>query len=330
MTGGRVQDLVDLDPVQGFRIGVDGFRRLIDGNHADPFGHGSVLAGKHRGTTPREGNPRQPRIVSTFLRSLDGSLPDYLLEALQEDLVVDEQGLHDFLGIFDKRLLQIWLEVERQANPVSEADAGAVADVADKCAGVTDGMARLVGRGPGESSSAAQMLPALLSLMLRGQNLETFRRVLCWLTDREVRVLPRFNHKHPLEPECRFKITEAGRGQPGLGRGLVLGARALPASGRLEIEIACHDAEDLSALRSGQAMLATMHALTARFLYDAVPVTYFARVARAHLAPPRLSRDRAMAACIGPYGCLDPATRPKATTRVKLDIPTPSFSGGPS
>lgn len=330
MTGGRVQDLVDLDPVQGFRIGVDAFCRLIGGNHADPFGHGSVLAGKHRGTTPREGNPREPRLVSTFLRSLDGSLPDYLLEALQEDLVADEQGLHDFLGVFDKRLLQLWLAAERQANPVSEADAGAHTDGADKGAGVIDGMARLVGRGSSESGPAAQMLPALLSLMLRGQNLETFRRVLCWLTNREVRVLPRFNHKQSLDPECRFKITRTRRGQPGLGRGLVLGARAVPASGRLEIEIECHDAADLTALRSGQAMLATMHALTTRFLHDPVPVSYFARVARAHLVPPRLSRDRALAARIGHYGCLDPATRPGAKTRVKLDIPTPSFSGVPS
>lgn len=325
MTADHVQNLVDLDPVQGYRIGADHFRRLIANNRADPFGHGSHLAGKHRGSLAREGSLQEPRFVTELLRSLDGSLPDYLLEALQGDLIADDQGLHDFLGVFDKRLLQLWLASEQRANLVSEADAGM-----SRHGVITGGISRLLGDGPAEPGATARLLPALLALVLRSQNLETLRRVLSWLTEREVRIRPRFNHKHHLDPECRLRITRAKAQGNALGGGLVIGSRALPASGRLEIEIFCLDAEDLAALQSGQPRLDAMHAVTRLFLRDPVPVSYFARVARRHLDPPRLSRDRARAVQLGPRGCLDPAAKPDATTRVKLDLPTTNFSGGPS
>jgi predicted component of type VI protein secretion system len=325
MTADHVQNLVDLDPVQGYRIGADNFHRLLNTNSADPFGHGSHLAGKHRGSVAREGSQREPRLVTELLRSLDGSLPDYLLEALQGDLIADDQGLHDFLGVFDKRLLQLWLASEQRANLVSEADAEI-----SRQGVITGGMSRLLGGGSAQTEAAARLLPALLALVLRSQNLETLRRVLSWLTEREVRIRPRFNHKHHLDPDCRLRITRAKGQGNALGRGLVIGLRALPASGRLEIEILCRDAEDLADLRYGQPRLAAIHTLTSRFLRDPVPVSYFARVARRHLDPPRLSRDRGLAVQLGPRGCLDPAAKPEATTRVKLDVPITKFSGGHS
>jgi predicted component of type VI protein secretion system len=323
MTGGHIQNLVDLDPVQGFRIGTDNFRQLIDTDRADPFGHGSDLAGTHRGTVSRDGVTDEPRFVMELLRSLDGSLPDYLIEALHSDMNAEDSALHDFLGLFDRRLLQLWLETEQRATLVSQDDAQA------RGAGVIDsGISRLLGVKRDDCVSSARLLPALLALVLRSQNLETLRRILGWLIKRDVRIVPRFNHKHHLSPDCRLQIShKAGPGNA-LGGGIVLGRRALPASGRLEIEIICQDADDLAALRTRHTPLRALPALTRLFLRDPVPVSYFARVARRDLEQPRLSRDGARAIRLGPHGCLEPAAKPNGTIRLKLDFSTPISSGG--
>jgi predicted component of type VI protein secretion system len=325
MTAGHVQNLVDLDPVQGLRIGLDAFRRLIDEGRADPFGHGNHLAGNHRGTVSRDGVKHERRFVADLLRSLDGSLPDYLIEALQAEMNADEAGLHDFLGVFDRRLLQLWLGAGQRAILVSEADAQAVHPGIIK-----DGIARLIDVNADERAAGAQLLPALLALVLRSQNLETLRRVLSWLIVREVSIVPRFNHKHHLDPDCRLRISRsAGLGNV-LGGGVVVGRRAVPASGRLEVEIICNDAEDLARLRARQGRLGAVPTLTRLFLRDPVPVSYFARLPRDQLARPRLSRDRAQALRLGQHGCLEPAARPQATARVKLDFSPTPYSGGHS
>ena len=325
MTGGRIQNLVDLDPVQGFRIGLDDFRRLIDADRADPFGHGSYLAGKHRGVVSGDGISHEPRFVAELLRSLDGSLPDYLIEALHGEMNAEDSGLHDFLGVFDQRLLRLWLEIGQRAALVSEADARG-----DGPGVIKSRLSRLLGDKQGDSDASARLLPALLALVLRSQNLETLRRILSWLVEREVRIVPRFNHKHHLDSDCRLRISRAAGSGNTLGGGVVIGRRAVSASGRLEIEILCQDADELAALQAPQGRLGAVSALTRLFLRDPVPVSYFARVARYHLGRPRLSRDQAQAAQLGPNGCLEPAARPEATTRLKLDFPPTKFSGGHS
>lgn len=325
MTGGRVQNLVDLDPVQGFRIGLDDFRRLIDADRADPFGHGSHLAGNHRGAVSDEGVKHEPRLVADLLRSLDGSLPDYLIEALHGEMNADESGLHDFLGVFDQRLLRLWLEIGQRAILVSEADAGT-----DGPGAIKGRLSRLLRDKQGDSGAGARLLPALLAVVLRSQNLETLRRILSWLVEREVRIVPRFNHKHYLDPDCRLRISRAAGPGNALGGGVVVGRRAVPASGRLEIEILCQDADELVTLQARQGRLGAVPALTRLFLRDPVPVCYFARVARSHLGRPHLSRDQSQAVRLGPHGCLEPAARPEATTRLKLDFPPTTLSGGHS
>jgi predicted component of type VI protein secretion system len=174
MTQGQTKRLSDLQPVQAFRQQDAEFSAALAWDQTDPFPHGGTRAG-YRGSTSVDSHMDRPALGLMQIRSMDGGLPDHLIEEMLRRLHEDDRSLYDFLGMFDKRLNALALEVERQTIAVSALDAGNLKPT------LLDRIVRL----SGGNRDAMQLSPELLS---RSRSLTGLRRALMWWTSREVSV----------------------------------------------------------------------------------------------------------------------------------------------
>lgn len=319
MTAGTVNTLTDLMPIQGARLRQPDFMSRVEADDTDPYGHGIDRSGTHGGAVSADAVGTDQPLVTKLLRSLDSSLPDYLIEALHDGLNTGDTGLNDFLGIFDRRLLQLWLQTEQAALTISEADTNT-----DRKGVIADGLAKLMGG----ASGAEQLIPVLLGIMAKSRNLDMLRRILEWLFEAPVRVEAKFDHRHLLPEDCRVVISRHAQSNNMLGGGAILGSRSAPASGRLEIEVLCRDGSELTKLQNPQGRIALVPLVTRLFLREQLAVTVYALIERRYLMQPRLSRNARKAARLGPYSCLNPALRPDDSIRVKLDFSKDTQIGG--
>lgn len=311
MTAPDLKNLVDVIPVQAARLADSPLHELMAADRVDPFGHGVDRAGQQRGSISVDGVPDAPGLTLELLRSLDGSLPDYLIEALQSSLSEGDTALYDFLGIFDRRLFGLVLEYARTGIRVAEYDA-----TSQGSGLLRDGIARSIP----DPKVGEQMLPAMLALLSRNRNLETLTRLLTWLSKRPVRVRAAHGYRQHLD---RRDLSRLGRGTR-LDGSAVLGNRGVSNRGRITVEIDATDASDLEALLLGQHPLGLMAPVTRFFLREPVEIVFLARITRRHLNRPCLSQgDRQHGLRLGRYGCLEPGTRPDDRVGIQIhrDLP---------
>jgi len=92
MTRDQHRSLNDLQPLQGFRLKDIAFMAALASDQTDPFPHGLSFAGT-RGSTSTDSHADQPALVLPQIRSMDGGLPDHLIEELLRRLHEDDRSL---------------------------------------------------------------------------------------------------------------------------------------------------------------------------------------------------------------------------------------------
>ncbi len=298
MTGSDL--LNDMSPMQALRVVDPRFERALAWDARDPAPFGAT-AMPDAGAHAPQSHTDDYSLSLQGLRSIDGGLPDYMIEEMVRRLNAGDQSLFDFLGMFDRRLTQLQLETEKQALLVAELDAGANGPA----------LLPLIAKLCGQSASA---LPLLAALQTRSRSLSSLRRTLSWWTGRDVRVRAGFSRAVPVDEACR---TRLGRSNA-LGQGTLLGKFGRTAQGRIEIEIQCTDRNSFEDLLQDEAMLRGFWQVLQSTLSDPAPFSAFAVVPCEAVDVPRLTTGRGQGTRIGQYNCLGRSRRLGQTTRIKL------------
>lgn len=293
--------LNDMSALQAQRVAEPRFRRALAADAVDPAPFGSTAMGDAGAHAPQS-HADDYSLSLQGLRSIDGGLPDYLIEEMYRRLNAGDRSLFDFLGMFDRRLTELSLAVEEHALLVAEQDAGAGGD----------GFLPLVARLCGQSAAA---LPLLAELQTRSRSLSSLRRTLSWWTGRDVQVHADFSRAAPVDEACR---TALGRKAAGLGQGTLLGKFGRTAQGRIEVEIHCADRASFEQLLADSEMLRGFWQVLRATLRDPAPFSVFAVVPRDAVDVPRLSARRGQGTRIGQYNCLGRSRPQGKTTRIKL------------
>lgn len=303
MTKGRTNVLNDLQPVQAYRLKDSAFTAALAQDRTDPFPHGLSRAGS-RGSTSTESHADQPALVLEQIRSMDGGLPDHLIEEMLQRLHEDDRSLYDFLGMFDKRLNALALEVERQGITVSSMDAGQAGHtLVDRIARMSGGHRKAMRLGP--------------ELMSRSRSLTGLRRALIWFTGHEVAVRARFDRQWAIDASCRTSLGRGGQNNL-LGRGSLLGGFGRIAQGRIEIEIACPDASSFDTLRGDKDLLVELWRIIRMILRYPTPFSIYAIVPQSVVGVPRISARKGRAMRLGEYNSIGPSRQDARLVRIQL------------
>ena len=293
--------LNDMSALQAHRAAEPQFRRALASDALDPAPYGST-AMQDAGAHAPQSHTDDYSLSLQGLRSIDGGLPDYLIEEMYRRLNAGDRSLFDFLGMFDRRLTELSMAVEEHALLVAEQDLGADGS----------GFLPLVARLCGQSAAA---LPLLAELQSRSRSLSGLRRTLSWWTGREVHVRADFSRASPVDEACR---TALGRQTAGLGQGTLLGKFGRTAQGRIEVEIHCADRASFEQLLADAEMLRGFWQVLLATLRDPAPFSVFAVVPRDAVDVPRLSARKGQGTRIGQYNCLGRSRPQGKTTRIKL------------
>lgn len=302
----RAGNLQDLQLVQGHRIGDVSFENAILADRIDPFPHGRTCAGENGSITPKDFD-EEPALVFELIRSIDGGLPDYILEQLYRSLHSGDSSLYDFIGLFDRRLIKLWLRTESETMLVTEADKPG------KENRFLSHFARLGGRVSNED--LLKIVPALLS---RSRNLNELNRVVQWWTNRKVSISARFDTKRDIEVSAQTRIGKSGQNNA-LGMGTILGEKGSIAQGRIEIDITCSDRNGFILLKLDEQLISGLWQILKTFFRDNTKFKVFALIPRGIVDAPRISARKARADQLGSYNCLCPKLNPAQEIRIEIN-----------
>lgn len=304
-------ELTSLNALQASRLELTTFERALDQGQFDPYPDGTASTGptEQRATTARQSGAGPSQIAGAPLSGFDGALPDYVLEAMLHGVHNDDDSLHAFLTIFDKRLKQLELQIRRAALLVASQDKGRKTE-----ASVLSRFARL-GQNRDQNSRYIELILPLLS---RSRSLENLQAILGWWTGRSTQVRVHFETRHPIRAESRSSISSRRNPTAQLGAGAILGRMGRTPAGHIEVLLQCEGTSDFDQLASGVEDLCALRRLITRYLRDPVPVTIYAQVQRDILQAPRLSSRSDKGSRLGAYNILCPGKQPEQRVKIKL------------
>jgi type VI secretion system protein ImpH len=304
-------DLKSLNALQASRLKLATFERALDQGQFDPYPDGPASTGttEQRATTARQSGEGPLQIGGAPLSGFDGALPDYILEAMLQGLHNDDDGLHAFLTIFDKRLKQLELRIRSAALLVASRDNARKTEDS-----VLSRFARL-GQNHDYDSRYIELILPLLS---RNRSLENLQAILGWWTGRSAQVRVHFKTRHPIRAESRTSISSRRNTTAQLGAGAILGQMGRTPAGHIEVFLQCEGISDFQQLASDTEGLCALRHLITRYLRDPVPVTIYAQVQHDILHAPRLSSCHDKSSRLGAYNILCPGKQPEHSAKIKL------------
>lgn len=297
--------LIDLPLLQADRLDMPQYRHAMQEGAFDPFPDGTQSGG----VLAQNSGVTSTALSGAPLTSFDSALPDHIQFAMLSALHADDTGLRDFLALFDRRLLALEVRVRRASVLVATQD-----DQGRIAASILSRLLRLVKRSPGDS----RYLNLLLPLLSRTRSLEGLREILAWWTGSRVTVSAKFDTLRRIDTDSLSMLTTSRKSAVALGQGALLGRFGRTPMGHISVRIACPDRTALDALIEDVDALTELRSVTAQYLRDPVPVSFFATIPRRCLAAPRLSAHPGRADRLGAYNLLQPAHRPDAWASIKL------------
>ena len=303
--------LIDMPLLQAARLEEPHFRRALAAGAFDPFPDGSQAVGdmSRRGALAGNSGITATELSGSALTGFDGALPDHIQEALQRGLHNDDAGLKDFLAIFDRRLMALDIRAREAAVLVATQDARG-----HEAADLLSRLMRMVRRVPGDT----RYLKLLFPLLSGARTLAGLRDMLGWWTGRKVAVSARFETLRPIDRASLTKLSARAGQSAALGQGAFVGRFGRTPMGHISVRMTCDDRTDLDALIADTDALEELRSVTAQYLRDPVPVTFYATIARNCLRPPCLSVRRDRADRLGAYNLLQPERAPEAPADIKV------------
>ena len=297
--------LIDLPLVQAARLDVPHYTRALQEGAFDPYPDGTQSGG----VLAQNSGITSTALAGAPLTSFDSALPDHIQFAMLSAVHGDDTGLRDFLALFDRRLLALEVRARRASVLVATQD-----ERGRTAASILSRLLRMVKRGPEET----RYLKLLMPLLSRTRSLEGLREMLGWWTGSTVSVSARFDTLRCIDRDSLSSLTTSRQSAVALGQGALLGRFGRTPMGHISVRIACADRAALDALIGDTQGLAELRSVTAQYLREPVPVSFYATITRRCLTAPRLSAHPARADRLGAYNLLRPEHRPDARASIKL------------
>lgn len=297
--------LIDLPLVQASRLNNRYFNLALNDGAFDPYPDGTVTDG----IVAKNSGNSDIRLAHGPLTKFDGALPDHIQHSMHSGLHDEDTGLRDFLAIFDRRLLQLQLRAERASILVSTAD-----HAGDAAASLLSRLLQMVSHKGDDS----RLLQLFLPLLSRSRSLSGLRDILSWWTGSDVRLHMDFSTMRAIDHDSLGRLASQPEDAVALGHGAILGRFGCTPMGHVSVYISVPNRCELDQLIDDKDGLKELRDLTAQYLRDRVPVTFFAALKRNELHAPRLSSDPKKADRLGAYHLLVPERHCDAVAHIKL------------
>lgn len=303
--------LVDIEILQADRLQEPHFKNAVQLGKFDPFPDGTYASGpeQNRGALAKNSGIIEFGLPCAAISGFDGALPEHIQEALQRSLHNEDEGLKDFLAIFDRRLLQLDLRVRRASVLVATQDTKG-----RETTSIIDRLLRIITKVTDDQ----RYLKLLFPLLSQIRSLDALRDAVGWLSERDVKVLVNFDSIHPIDVSSRTFLSGKASSNAGLGYGTIIGRFGRTPMGRIAILIECKDRHDLDNLAADADWLAKLKKVITHFLRDPVPVTIYADVMRHMLNAPQLTAKRGIGDRLGAYNLLNPGRASDQRATIKL------------
>jgi len=297
--------LIDLPLVQAERLNVPDYTRALHEAAFDPYPDGTQSGG----ALAQNSGITTTALAEAPLTSFDSALPDHIQFAMLSALHDDDTGLRDFLAIFDRRFLALEVRARSASILVATQD-----DRGRAVASILSRLLRMVKLSPEDT----HYLKLLMPLLSRTRSLEGLREMLGWWTGSTVSVSAKFDTLRPIDSDSLSALTACTHSAVALGAGALLGRFGRTPMGHISVRISCANRGELNTLIGDTQGLAELRSVTAQYLRDPVPVSFYATITRSCLAPPCLSARPERADRLGAYHLLKPEHRPDARASIKL------------
>ena len=300
----------DVHLIQAVRLELGYMKRALANGSFNPFPDGRLASGDP-GTNYIEvlDEKSGPDLISSdLLRTVDGSLPDYIIDSMYALLNDDDTSLYDFLGIFDKRFMRLFLQFEKTKILVSSQDFNQTTQF------LLPSLLRFINRPDGDFRSIA-----LLTHFLQGnRSLRNLESIILWLTGQKVKVHATFKKKIWVDDDALTSLSSLGCGNNGLGLGSLLGQRCISNMGSIVIEFSCSTLVELKRLESCTDINDYLPSLLKQYFRNDVQITIFANISRKLLQPSKISVRKKEALKLGEYNCLSPKLNLEKQHRIKI------------
>ena len=303
----------DIHLIQAVRLELGYMKRALANGSFNPFPDGGRAYGEpNNNNTEVLDEKLGPDIIgSDLIRTVDGSLPDYIIDSMYALLNDDDTSLYDFLGIFDKRFMRLFLQFEKTKILVSSQDFNQTDQF------LLPSLLKFINRPDGDFRSIA-----LLTHFLQGnRSLGNLENIILWLTGQKVKIHATFKKKIWIDDDALTSLSSLGFGNNGLGLGSLLGQRCISNMGSIVIEFSCATLAELKKLESSSDINDYLPSLLKQYFRNDVQITIFANINRKLLQSSKISVRNKEALKLGEYNCLSPKLDVEKQHRIKiLDI----------
>ncbi len=310
----------DLQLVQASRLDDQRLKQAVTKGKFNPYPEGKFL--KNSLSSPELGDnggySYATYLAPSLLRSLDSLLPDYILEAMYRSLHAEDTSLYDFLGIFDHRLIELGILVEKL---------GLLITCQDKTNSKSKEKTALhnIEKLQNLSNKRAGYICLLFVFLNGSRSLSDLKKIIYWLTGKKVRVSAFFNKKEIIDVEARSYISIRKRSNNALGAGTILGKKGISNIGRIVITFQCRNYKEFLDVKNCMTINKIMPSVIKQYFRNDIFASIFAELETRMFDRPTLSRDVKKSIRLGEYNCLSHNSKNNILRRIKILELTPNF-----
>ena len=310
----------DLQLVQASRLEDQRLKKAVTRGKFNPYPEGNFVKNSISSLefADNVGDSYSTYLAPSLLRSLDSLLPDYILEAMYRSLHDEDTGLYDFLGIFDHRLIELGISVEKLGLLITCQD-----NVTNKSKEQTT--LNNIEKLQNLSNKRAGYICLLFALLNGSRSLSDLKQIIYWLTGQRVLVSAFFNKKELIDVEARSYISTFKRFNNALGAGTILGKKGVSNIGRIVITFQCKNYKEFLDLKNSTIINEIMPSVIKQYFRNDIFASIFAELQSEMFDRPILSRDFKKSIRLGEYNCLSHNSKNNIIRRIKILELTPNF-----
>ena len=289
----------DLQLVQASRLEDQRLKKAVTEGKFNPYPEGKFLKSSLSSLefADNVGHSNATYSAPSLLRSLDSLLPDYILEAMYRSLHDEDTSLYDFLGIFDHRLIELRIAVEKLGLLITSQDKTHNKSKEQTALHNIEKLQNL-------SNKRAGYICLLFVLLNGSRSLSDLKQIIYWLTGRRARVSAFFNKKEIIDLEARSYISTSKRSNNTLGAGTILGKKGVSNIGRIVITFRCQNYEEFIDVKNCMTINKIMPSVIKQYFRNDIFASIFAELETRMFDRPILSRDIKKSIRLGEYNCL--------------------------
>ncbi|UJF17205.1 type VI secretion system baseplate subunit TssG [Vibrio sp. SS-MA-C1-2] len=235
-----------------------------------------------------------------------GIIPDYIYNEMLVRLHQDEDGLRDFLNVFNQRYLELFSSVELKQNLLLKKESEHREKNKFK---QTDTFISLFGLATDDQfTSAISLIRHGLNISSKNRSLTGLKRVLTDYFKLDIQLKVKSSNTFRLSREYQTQLGQCLGKNNQLGLGVVLGNHVEQYYQSIDVLISPNSKKQYQQLQNIRNLRRMMLVIINKYLRDSVDVKLYFYVKRAFIDPPQLINNKC-GFSLGEANCLAPERR---------------------